>query len=512
MTALKPYRVRLEMLSLNVTKDVEVGTTNKVATHTYPFSNKKTIEHMGTDTDILTLEFNLHNETTKNNPNVLKGWVRFLFLLASKGNPVTLVHPLLGEQKIQILSLKQKASPYEGRTMYPDFTMEFEIVDADVFTNKSARDELDFKTQLAKAGIISALADSSFEQAFKRYAKKGEALKSLIAKLGLTAEYDFVTKKFKLLKDGLALPLTELDALDKKLAPLLMMLNNGALGVLGARARTLAVALRVQNRMANVLNIWNNTVSATRSFLDFGKMSNVMGYMLFVNAFDNNTTAIPPLKRTEVVIISDAITSSIISYKNTLDKEVLSTRDFVLTSLESEADELFVSEEDGAFLLAEESVTRSQALSKLSIIKPEAKSILETNDLLAFSVYLTMLMFMTDSVLNADLEVSNNAVSLESVDKITEVFEAVEAYFSDKISEDLHSTFTELKNAFQSYKEEIAPFIYEINTVNTIQDILPNLLYSTNGNLDLLEDTLALNDTLFLDDIEGSVLVYKESA
>jgi hypothetical protein len=85
-------------------------------------------------------------------------------------------------------------------------------------------------------------------------------------------------------------------------------------------------------------------------------------------------------------------------------------------------------------------------------------------------------------------------------------------FFFTKQYKQLHSTFTELKNAFQSYKEEIAPFIYEINTVNTIQDILPNLIYSTNGNLDLLEDTLSLNDTLFLDYIEGSVLVYKESA
>jgi hypothetical protein len=219
---------------------------------------------------------------------------------------------------------------------------------------------------------------------------------------------------------------------------------------------------------------------------------------------------VPPLKRNEVVTICDSITTSISSYKNTLDKEVLSTRDFVLTNLESEDGDIFIAEEDGASLLAEESVTRSQALSKLSVTRPESKELLSVNDTLSYATYVTMLMFMVDSVVNADLEDPSNAVSLDSVDKITQTFEAIDQNFSGKVDENLHAIFVELKNTFQKYKVEIAPFIYEIETVNTLQDILPNLIYNSNGNLELLEDTLALNDTLFLDDIEGNALIYRE--
>jgi hypothetical protein len=510
MTALNPYRVRLEMLSLNVTKDVEVGTTNKVATHTYPFSNKKTIEHLGTDSDIMTLEFALTQRATRGSANALKGWVRFLFLLSSKGKPVTLVHPLLGEQKIQILSLKQKASTYGERTLYPEFTMEFEIVDADAFFEQSLRDMLLFLLSILKAMLLNILLDSAFAQAFKAYKQKGNLLKSLMSKLGLEAVYDVVTGGYQLLKDGIALGRAELAILDGKLNSTLTMLNNGALGILGAKSKALAGALKVQNRIASVFNIWNNLVSATKSFLDFGKMSNIAGYASFVSAFDNSSVSVPPLKRNEVVTICDSITTSISSYKNTLDKEVLSTRDFVLTNLESEDGDIFIAEEDGASLLAEESVTRSQALSKLSVTRPESKELLSVNDTLSYATYVTMLMFMVDSVVNADLEDPSNAVSLDSVDKITQTFEAIDQNFSGKVDENLHAIFVELKNTFQKYKVEIAPFIYEIETVNTLQDILPNLIYNSNGNLELLEDTLALNDTLFLDDIEGNALIYRE--
>jgi hypothetical protein len=512
MTALKPYHVKLEMLSLNVTKDVEVGTTNKVATHTFPYSNKKNIEHMGTDSDIMTLEFTLTQRATRGSSNVLRGWVRFLFLLSSKGQPVTLVHPLLGEQKIQILSLKQKVSTFEGATLYPEFTMEFEIVDADAFLQQSIRDLLLFMLGLLKVLLLNALFDSAFAQGFKQYKQKGVLLRSLMAKFGLEEVFDVAVGAFRLAKDGLTLAKTELALLDGKINSVLTMLNNGAIGVLGLRSRTLSANLRIQNRIASALNVWNNIVGATRSLLDFGKISNVLGYLSFVSSFDNPNISIPPLKRNEVIAVSDSIIENIKSYKNTLDKEVLSTKDFILTDIVSENDEPIVSESSGSGFVTEDSVTKAQALSKLSITTPEAKEILEQNDLLAYSAYTTMLLFMVDSVLNADIDDTGSALSSDSIDKITEAFEVVDDYFGGRVDENLHVAFTELKNTFEKYKVEIAPFIYTVQKVNVVQDILPNLLYNTNGNLALLEESLTLNDTLFLDDFEETALVYTEAS
>lgn len=510
MVVLNPQLVRLEDILLNVSTDVEIGITNKVATHTYPYSKKKTIEFMGTDTDVLSLEFSLASTQTGGDPNTTRTLVNKLFALAEKGVPLTLVHPTLGLQQIQILSLKQ-TTPIFGETLYPKFSMDFEIVDAAVFQNQrllasdqlpTVIENLQNANQTLLFNTFFNFADSKLQTVIKRF-------RSFLQKYNLTARFDIFTRKIQVLKNGAVLVASELNVLDARIASYLFTINNAMTGILGFRSRVLVAPLRLQNRIATFFSIWHKFFRATDYYLDTERLGEFTNYFAFGSLYNNSEYE--NISGQGIISISNAIIASIKDYERAYNTEVINQTVETVDTLTAENNDILVAEDGSSVIITEDSSTNSDKLRKLSVAKPQASSILTTNDTLAYITYTTAISFLIDSLL-ALLAEDISVITLESIQKIQEAIDTLDTYFAGRMNEEQYQYFSDLKNEFRRYTEEVEPFIFQIETVNLLQDILPNALYELNGNLDLFEDSLKLNDTLFFDDLIGGTLLYRRAS
>ena len=485
-------------IAIRVDNEIETSWKRKLAIHTFPYSNIKEIDDQSYNEDELSIDFVLDPDFVKEGS--LETHVKRLESLLKKRSLVSLVHPVYGRIQIRVVSFSSK---YTVSERHVDFSMSFEIEsglevleEADILSSDNRLQDIvsalpDVNSELILEQV-SVLKDSSnkglsklqqfqtkaataFDK-FKR-AKDVAVLKTRAAVEGFTVRYDRLQQKLLPFKEGKDI-LNELreeggDALLHTFG----RINNDIRGILASRNALIARTLTVKSSIKNSLNTFLDIFNPEDKDDIINSNSSIISYLTFNEATRELIEGSKGSSGSDIVKITDAVNSDI--------------RNIIL--------EL-------------ENYTASREGQPVSVATSAMEAeIIRANKALEFTVFSNQIATLINELLNEQSTTEqNNVFNRESFDSINSSLDLLASYYSNYINEKSKMALDELKNAFANYQKDSSPFLYKTKK-ETVSDLLiSDVLYETNGNLDLLEATWELNNVTSSAAYSGELSIYQQ--